>query len=97
MTPSPSELERRFRFQSPPNEARRVAHELVSELTLNLARTLVDICPEGGQLSLCLTNLEAVRMRANAALATQSTDRTDADLEEMLDSMQALLATSPQE
>lgn len=69
MKPSPDELRKRFFFHKPRDQQAVANHELVSELTHALALQLVDICPEGRNLSLALTALEDVRMRANAAIA----------------------------
>lgn len=67
--PSPEELRRRF-FYHPPRDARaQKDHEDVSQMTYNLAQQLCRICPPGRNLSLALTALEDVRMRANAAIA----------------------------
>lgn len=67
--PSEAELRKRF-FYHPPRDAVAVsAHEAVSELTYGLAIELVKVCPQGRNLSLALTALEDVRMRANAAIA----------------------------
>lgn len=40
----------------------------ITVMTRNLALDLVALCPEGRDLSLALTHLEDVRMRANAAI-----------------------------
>ena len=70
--PSVQELRKRFFYQPPPDDARVKAHEAVSQLTFELACKLTEICPSGRNLSVALTKLEDVRMRANAALATES-------------------------
>lgn len=69
-TPSDAELEGRFRYHPPTTDDQRLRHTLVSEKTLELAKLLRDICPDGRDLSLALTYLEEVRMRGNAAIAT---------------------------
>lgn len=69
MKPTASELEHRFSYHPPRNDAIREDHEAVSRLTLQLAKDLTLLLPEGRNLSLVLTHLEDVRMRANAALA----------------------------
>lgn len=67
--PTPEELRNRF-FYHPAKDADTVRrHEAVSQLTYDLACQLVELCPEGRNLSLALTALEDVRMRANAAIA----------------------------
>ena len=72
--PTNEELQNRFLFHRPPNQARIDAHADVSSLCLTLAKSLRDICPEGRNLSLALTHLEDARMRANAALACDSVE-----------------------
>lgn len=62
------ELENRFRYHKPTAESLK-KHEIVTESTLALAKLLRDTCPEGRNLSIALTHLEDVRMRANAAIA----------------------------
>lgn len=66
--PTDKELENRFIYHRPTEEKVRL-HNTVQHETLVLAKTLRDICPEGRNLSLALTHLEDVRMRANAAIA----------------------------
>lgn len=67
--PSTDELRRRFFFH-PPRDAQAISnHEKVSQLTFTAAVELCRICPPGRNLSLALTALEDVRMRANAAIA----------------------------
>ena len=70
--PTDEELQNRFLFHRPPNQARVRAHAAVSSLTHELAMKIRDLVPEGRNLSLALTHLEDVRMRANAALACDS-------------------------
>ncbi|MCA8950101.1 MAG: hypothetical protein KDE27_11410 [Planctomycetes bacterium] len=67
--PGTQELRRRFFYHPPRDDQARQNHERVSELTHALAIELVELCPEGRNLSLALTALEDVRMRANAAIA----------------------------
>ena len=68
MKPTDDELRNRF-FYHKPDETAAKAHARVSETTFELACELRDLCPEGRNLSLALTHLEEVRMRANAAIA----------------------------
>ena len=70
--PTDDELRNRFIYHPPPNKERIDAHARVSEHCLLLAMDLRDTCPPGRNLSLALTHLEDVRMRANAALACDS-------------------------
>lgn len=54
----------------PPQTAERIsAHEQVREVTAECAKRLVDLCPEGRELSLALTAMEEAMMWANAAIA----------------------------
>jgi hypothetical protein len=69
--PTNCELENRFRYHKPGPAAVR-QHEVVTESTLALAKRIRDVCPEGLNLSIALTSLEDVRMRANAAIACDS-------------------------
>lgn len=67
--PTIAELRKRF-FYHPPRDQQAIQnHEAVSQRTFELACSLVEICPPGRNLSLALTALEEVRMRANAAIA----------------------------
>lgn len=67
--PTNDELRKRFFYRPPRDEQAKINHKRVSELTYNLAVQLCEICPEGRNLSIALTDLESVRMRANAAIA----------------------------
>jgi len=68
MKPTDNDLDNRFRYHRPTAGAVEL-HSQVTEMTLALAKQLRDICPDGRNLSLALTHLEDVRMRANAAIA----------------------------
>jgi hypothetical protein len=69
LTATEAELRKRF-FYHPPRDKQAIDnHEVVSEQTFRLAVRLCQICPAGRNLSLALTALEDVRMRANAAIA----------------------------
>lgn len=68
MKPSQDELRNRFLYHAPDIHARAL-HGEVSQHCLALADWLVANIPEGRDLSLALTALEDVRMRANAAIA----------------------------
>lgn len=68
MKPTDDDLDNRFRYHRPGPDA-IAKHAQVTELTLALAKQIRDICPDGRNLSLALTHLEDVRMRANAAIA----------------------------
>jgi hypothetical protein len=69
MKPTPEELRSRFFYHPPKDQAQIDQHSMVSTMTFELACQLAAVCPEGRQLSLALTALEDVRMRANAAVA----------------------------
>ena len=67
--PTPEDIDKRFDF-SKPDEARGLLHQTVNNKTKALAKELVEMLPNGRNLSIVLTLLEDVRMRANCALAT---------------------------
>ena len=81
--PTDEELENRFRYHPPGGDLRggrkRVAHEFVTSSTLQLAKELRNMCPKGRNLSIVLTLLEDVRMRANAAIACDWDEESDAE------------------
>lgn len=66
--PSDAVLDNRFRYHKPTPE-KAAKHERVTEATLALAKEFRDLLPAGRNLSIVLTLLEDVRMRANAAIA----------------------------
>jgi hypothetical protein len=66
--PTKDDLRNRFLYHAPGPDA-RPKHAQISERCLAMAEWLVETCPEGRDLSLALTHLEDVRMRANAAIA----------------------------
>ena len=68
MKPTTDELRNRFLYHRPGPDAVEL-HAVVSAKCLELACSLTALCPEGRDLSLALTHLEEVRMRANAAIA----------------------------
>ena len=68
MKPTMDELRNRFLCHAPDQDARYL-HGEISDQCLLLADWLVRMLPEGRDLSLALTHLEDVRMRANAAVA----------------------------
>lgn len=54
----------------PPGTLAKPAHELVRRATAQYAHMLIDICPEGRELSLTLTKLiDETMAHANAAIA----------------------------
>ena len=67
--PTEAELRKRF-FYHPPRDLHAIAsHEAVSARCFELAVFLCNECFAGRNLSLALTALEEVRMRANASIA----------------------------
>jgi hypothetical protein len=74
---SEADLRNRFFFHPTRDQQAIQNHKLASELTFDLAMKLVAICPPGRNLSLALTALEDVRMRANAAIACDDPRRKD--------------------
>lgn len=67
--PSAEDLRKRFFYHPPRDDAAIEAHKIVSEECFALAQSLLIVCYPGRQLSLALTALEEVRMRANASIA----------------------------
>jgi hypothetical protein len=64
-----AELRKRFFYHPPRDDEAKLKHAQVSNRCFDLAIELCDICYPGRQLSLALTALEEVRMRANASIA----------------------------
>lgn len=71
--PTDAELRNRF-FYHPPTADTLPRFATVNEACFVLAKTLVDTVPEGRGLSLALTHLEDVRMRANFGIATETSE-----------------------
>ena len=71
------EIDRRFTFV-PPNKERLEKHKIITAICLDIAHELVDILPPGREMSLAITALEEVRMRANQAIATNTTQEESA-------------------
>lgn len=67
--PTDEDLRRRFFYHQLRDGDAVTRHEKVSHLCFNLALDLRELCYPGRQLSLALTALEEVRMRANASIA----------------------------
>lgn len=72
----PAELAHRHAYHQPKDDATRAAHELVRELTGNLAATLNEVLPEGREKSLALTHVDYAQWAANAAIARGGGPRT---------------------
>ena len=62
------DLENRFNYHKP-DEAKAKRHETARSRCLDLARTIVDLTPEGREQSLAVTKIEEAMFWANAALA----------------------------
>lgn len=69
MKPTEKDLENRFLYHAPIDTEAAERHAAVSSQCLAVAHELTELCYEGRQLSLALTALEEVRMRANASIA----------------------------
>ena len=68
MKPTGDEIRNRLSYR-PPTDVTKPMHEEVNKLCIDLALNLVHILPEGRNLSICLTLIEDLRMRANSAIA----------------------------
>jgi len=73
MKATQAEIERRMTYQAP-TEKTRPRHEKVNHTLLAAALIINDVCSPGRNLSLALTALEEVRMRANASIAQDTPD-----------------------
>jgi hypothetical protein len=65
---SPSDLDNRFTYHAP-NETQVAQYNLIREEARHFARLINDLCPEGREKSLAITNLEETVMWANASIA----------------------------
>lgn len=63
------ELEAEFGAYRKPTEVTIPKYKAIQEKTLELANLINDLCPESRQKSVALTNLQLVKMSANAAIA----------------------------
>jgi hypothetical protein len=64
-----SDLENRFAYHAPKDEATKRAHERIREILFDVADEINDTAPEGREKSLAITHLEEAMMWANAAIA----------------------------
>ncbi len=64
-----AQLEDTFAPYRKPNEVTIPKYESIASCTLGLARLIQIACPESREKSTALTQLQAVRMWANAAIA----------------------------
>lgn len=64
-----ADLDHRFEFHPADTGEKRAAHHSVREACRSLAHALNELCPEGREKSLAITNLEQTMMWANAAIA----------------------------
>lgn len=62
------DLRNRFTYH-PPKGNQPDKYDAIRQSMLSLALMLNDLCPEGREKSLAITNLEQVSMWANAAIA----------------------------
>lgn len=69
-----NDLEHRFAYHPPKDEATKKKHENVRFECFNLANTLNKSLPEGREKSLAITHLEETMMWANASIARQTTE-----------------------
>lgn len=70
MKPTQEDLKNRFYYHKPDAEALAM-HQKINDLFYATAVQMVEICPEGRNLAMALSDLEYARMRANAAIATE--------------------------
>lgn len=66
------DLDNRFAYHPPKDDATREAHERVRTLCRALAEELNRMLPEGREKSLAVTHLEEVAMWSNAAIARRA-------------------------
>jgi len=66
--PTDAELLERFRYHAPTKEA-VVRHDAVNEACYELAKLIRNLVPFSREQALALTELEAVRFRANQGIA----------------------------
>jgi hypothetical protein len=69
-----TDLEDRFRHHPPATDARRMAHVMVREDCLRLAKLIDELLPNCREKSTAVTNLEQVMFWSNAGIARQSND-----------------------
>lgn len=67
--PTDEEIENRFRYHSPTEEARR-RHTAITEASIVFAKVVRDNVPHTRGQSLALTAIEEARMWANQGIAT---------------------------
>jgi hypothetical protein len=68
MKPTEEELNKRFTYHAP-KPGQPAKYEDIRASALYMAHFLVNLCPDGRELSLAMTKLEEAVMWANAALA----------------------------
>ena len=64
-----TDLENRFGYHPPKDDATKSQHELVRGLCFGLAMELVSLVPAGRELALAVTAVEEAMMWANAGIA----------------------------
>lgn len=65
----PTEIEERFGPYRKPNEVTIPKYQAIQEKTLELAQLIEDSCPYSKEKATALTQLQIVKMLANAAIA----------------------------
>jgi hypothetical protein len=69
MTIPTQELDKRFDYHPPINDAVKTTHERVRQVCKRAATELADLVPDGREQSLMLTAIEEAMMWANAGVA----------------------------
>lgn len=64
-----ADLDHRFAYHAPPDDATVQAHQLIRRGCRDLATAINHAAPDGREKSLAITSLEEVMMWANAAIA----------------------------
>ena len=66
-----ADLQNRFAYHPATTEEVREMHQAIRHDCLKLSEAINNLCPEGREKSLAITNLEQTMMWANAAIARQ--------------------------
>lgn len=64
-----ADIENRFAYHAPKDEATKDKHSYIRALCLDVAYEINDACPEGREKSTAITKMEEAMMWANAAIA----------------------------
>jgi hypothetical protein len=73
-----ADVDHRFAFHRANTDEKQAAHGTVRQITGDAARQLIELLPEGRELSLTLTALEEAMFWGNAALARATDNQVDA-------------------